>query len=300
MKSNCCNREKVKRKKEEVRREGARTGAVLRTFAFLLFTFYFLAWPAIGRSQSSYRRDRSDRFRRDDPRSSGSTRPDFSRPQGSTPPGSTQGDPRRNGSTPTTSTKQDAARPATGQPTTSRITAPAEPNRARPVERHMPRPVVQDGQYKAKYEIITQRNMFSRERVPVQQQRQAVERPRTIPNPESYLLLKGIAQENNQFIAFVEDKRTGSVLRLREGDTVARGMVKSLTLDGLEYQFQGKTTAVRMGSDLEGGIGAVTAADLASLTPSAAPAAGSSPAPTADEAEILKRLMEKRQQEMGK
>ncbi len=142
--------------------------------------------------------------------------------------------------------------------------------------------------------------MFSRQRVPVRQQQQMEERPRTIPNPESYLLLKGIAQENSQFVAFVEDKRTGSVLRLRQGDPVARGLVKSLNLDSLEYEFQGKTIAVHMGSDLEGGFGAVTASDLASFTPSAAPAAGSTPAPTADEAEILQRLMQQRQQEMGK
>ena len=58
-----------------------------------------------------------------------------------------------------------------------------------------------------------------------------------MPNPESYFLLKGVVQENNQFIAFVEDKQTGSVLRLRQGDRVARGTVKSLTLDGLEYEL---------------------------------------------------------------
>lgn len=127
-----------------------------------------------------------------------------------------------------------------------------------------------------------------------------VEPPKIMPNPESYLLLKGIAQENQQFIAFVEDKRTGSVLRLRQGDPVARGLVKSLYLDGLEYEFQGKTIAVHMGSDLEGGFGAVTAGDLASFTPLATPAAGPAPAPSADEAEILQRLMQQRQQEMGK
>jgi hypothetical protein len=158
---------------------------------------------------------------------------------------------------------------------------------------------VQDEQYQ-KYEIITQRNMFSRTRVPFRPREEVAERPRPMPNPESYLLLKGIAQENNHFIAFVEDKRTGSVLHLREGDPIARGRVKSLNLDVLEYEFQGKTTPVRMGSDLEGGLGALTAADLAGFTPSATPSAGSAPAPTADEAEILQRLMQQRQQEMGK
>jgi hypothetical protein len=125
--------------------------------------------------------------------------------------------------------------------------------------------------------------------------------PTRMPDPESYFLLRGVVQQDNQFIAFVEDKRTGTVLRLREGDTVARGMVKSLNLDGLQYQFQDKTISVTMGSDLEGGSGALTASDLASFSSLAAPAASSagSAAPSADEAEILKRLMEQRQQQLG-
>jgi hypothetical protein len=56
-----------------------------------------------------------------------------------------------------------------------------------------------------------------------------------------------------------------------------------------------------MGSDLEGGSGAITAGDLANFSSMAAPAASStgSSAPSADEAEILKRLMEQRQQQLG-
>jgi hypothetical protein len=128
-----------------------------------------------------------------------------------------------------------------------------------------------------------------------------VDPPKIVPNPESYFLLTGVVQEDNHFIAFVEDKRTGTVLRLREGDTVARGLVKSVNLDGLQYQFQDKTISVTMRSDLEGGSGAITAGDLASFSSMAAPAASSTgtSAPSADEAEILKRLMEQRQQQLG-
>ncbi len=298
MKNNCSNKEKVKREKEEVRREESPAGAAPRSFAFLLFTFAFLllTWPAIGRSQDSSRRDR-ERMRRE---YMSGMRPSSGRSDASGQSGSTRSDTaRREAPKGAPTTKASSARPGTPEQA-GRITKPAEPNVApRPVERRAPRRVVQDEQWK-KYEIITQRNMFSRLRVPVPRGGPVVEPPKIVPNPESYLLLKGVAQENNQFIAFVEDKRTGSVLRLREGDPIARGRVKSLNLDGLEYEFQGKTTPVRMGSDLEGGLGAVTAADLASLTPLATPAGGSAPAPTADEAEILKRLMEKRQQEMGK
>jgi hypothetical protein len=201
------------------------------------------------------------------------------------------------------SSKPQAARPGTsGQ--TGRITGPAEPNAAaRPVERRPVRRAVQDEQW-AKFDIISQRNMFSRQRVPFRPQEPVVERPRVMPNPESYFLLKGVVQENGQFIAFVEDKQSGSVLRLREGDRVARGTVKSLNLDALEYQLGDKTVTVNLGLDLEGGRGAITAGDLASFSQTAAPAAsgssaGQQAAPSADEAEILKRLMEQRKQQMG-
>lgn len=158
----------------------------------------------------------------------------------------------------------------------------------------------------ADYDIILTRNIFSRTRQParVREARQEEPRPVAMPNPESYYILKGIAQEDDVFVAFVEDKRGGTVLRLRQGDSIARGSVAALNLDTLEYQIADQKVTVRLGSDLEGGYGAVTSADLmewSQMAPAAAPpAAGSpAPAPSGDEAEILKRLMEQRKQQLG-
>ena len=242
-------------------------------------------WPATGRSQTSSRRDRSRRDTGQDSAKSRAARPDAS--------------------------KLEAARPGTSQQT-GRITGPVVPDAAakpaerrssRPIERPPARRAVQDEQWD-KYGIILTRNMFSRQRIPARSAEAVVEPPKVMPNPESYFLLKGVAQENSQFIAFVEDKQSGSVLRLRQGDRVARGTIKSLNLDSLEYQLGDKTIAVNMGFDLEGGRGAVTAGDLASFSQTATPAAqgpsaDSSVAPSADEAEILKRLMEQRKQQIG-
>jgi hypothetical protein len=219
---------------------------------------------------------------------SGPTRPDATRPGASMQPG--QAKP---GTTPATTASKDEQ--------AGRITKAAEPSPApRPVERRSSPRTNRPEQW-AQYSIILERNMFSRDRRPIRLQEVADERSTYVPNPESYFLLKGVAQEDNRFIAFVEDKRTGTVLRLREGDTIARGLVKALTLDGLQYQFQDKTIPVSMGSDLEGGSGALTAGDLASFSSMAAPATSSpgSSAPSADEAEILRRLMEQRQQQLG-
>lgn len=253
------------------------------------------SWPTVGQGQSSSRRDRTDRTGTDRSRRDVSTGQDPARSRSTRPEASTS----------------PAASAATAAPT-ARITGPAEPNVAakpaenrssRPVERPRVRSAGQDEQW-AKYDIVLKRNMFSRQRVPIRQRDDRPAPPTVMPNPESYFLLKGVVQENHQFIAFVEDKQTGSILRLRQGDRVARGMIKSLTLDRLEYQLADKTTAVSMGFDLEGRHGAVTAGDLAGYTPTAtfaAPGATTSPqaAPSADEAEILQRLMEQRKQQLG-
>jgi len=270
-----------------------------------VLVFILAAGPTVGRSQDFSRRDR-DRSRRDYSGRTSSSRPDAGRSQSSTssstPARSDAG--RRDVPTPAAAPKAQTAAPAAAP--AAGAAKPAEPNAApRPVVEYRPsrRRNVQDPQW-AKFEIITQRNMFSRLREPVRPEgERPVERQRAVPNPESYLLLKGIVQEDNQCIAFVEDKQSGHVVRLRAGDSVARGTVKSLDLDGLEYQFQDRVVRVALGFDLEGGQGAITAGDLASYVPMASSTSAEAPAtpalPAADEAEILKRLMEQRKQQMA-
>jgi hypothetical protein len=259
--------------------------------------------PAPGQSQTQVQaqmqpqgqgqgQSRRDRFRRDTSTSPASGRSTPGRPDSSNRPDFNRVDRNRRDN----ATARDTGRPG-------RITRPMEPNGGRFVDSGPVGPVEKDEQWD-KYKIILARNMFSRDRVPVQEQRKS--RPGPTVNPESYFLLRAVVQEDNRFLAFVEDKQSGSVLRLREGDHVARGQIKSLTLDSLEYQLQDKVTSINLGYDLEGGHGAVTASDIANFTPptasSASPGATSTTptaAPTAGEDEILKRLMEQRKQQMG-
>ena len=155
-----------------------------------------------------------------------------------------------------------------------------------------------------KYQIILQRNIFSQQRGPVRRMREDRPRPVITRNPESYLVLKGIVQEDDTFIAFIEDTRTNTALKCHAGDSVARGVVKNFTLDSIEYQLGDQTTKVTIGHDLEGGQGTIPMSRL--LQMSAASAAPRDPnvpaekaAPSGDEAEILKRLMEQRKQQLG-
>jgi hypothetical protein len=186
--------------------------------------------------------------------------------------------------------------PSLGQDTTA-----AEPQKSNPnAKGSIPEPDTW-----ARYQIILQRNIFSRQRGPLTS-RQLGERPGTVvtPDPESYFLLKGIVQEAGTFIAFLEDSRSNEVLKLREGDHVARGIVKNFTLDSIEYQFEDRTISVPLGRDLKGGQGAMTMNRLLELSATSAPAgeqkgASAQPAPSGNEAEILKKLVEQRKQQLG-
>lgn len=159
----------------------------------------------------------------------------------------------------------------------------------------------------ASYAIILNRNIFSRTRLSARQQRQREEpRPVVRPNPEAYLILRGVVQEDDKLIAFIENSQDSSVLLLHQGEAVARGTIKTLTLDGLEYEREDKTTVVRIGLDLEGGHGVATTGpvyDLAASTPATtSPPVQTTPAtaaPSGDTADIIKRLMEQRQRQLG-
>lgn len=153
------------------------------------------------------------------------------------------------------------------------------------------------------FDVVLKRNIFSRSRMPYRERPAVQEAPRVTHNPEAYYMLKGVVQQDDQFIAFIENTQTGSVLQLKQGDSVARGTLKTVTLDEIEYQREDQTTVVRLGLDLEGGYGAMTTrqmVDLVTSTPSR-PATGSTSAPASggDTSDILKRLMEQRKQQLG-
>ncbi len=158
----------------------------------------------------------------------------------------------------------------------------------------------------ASYQIILQRNIFSRQRGPIRRRRDDRPRPAITRNPESYLVLKGIVQEGDTFIAFIENTQTNTVLRLREGESVTRGTVKNFTLDSIEYQLEGNTISVVIGRDLEGGQGTLPMSRLMELSAGASSSVSdpNAPAkqeavPSEEEAEILRKLMEQRRQQLG-
>jgi len=163
--------------------------------------------------------------------------------------------------------------------------------------------------FSSRYGVIVERNIFSRfrgQRIAAQErQDQDATRP-SPPAPESYFVLKGLAREDESFVALFEDTRSGDVIRIKPEDAIAGGKVTKLTLDSAVYEQDSNTVSVKVGETLEGKLGA-TALTVENLmewsriepsSPNEPPAAGTE-TPSADEAEILRKLMERRRQQLG-
>lgn len=162
----------------------------------------------------------------------------------------------------------------------------------------------------ADYSLIAQRNIFSRNRGRRAERtvrNEAEEAPQpTVLAPESYMVLKGIVAAGRTFAAFIEDTRTSEVFRLAVGGMIASGEVTHLTLDSIVYKQEEKESTILVGQTLAGGSGQVvlTFENIMqwSTTPSAATpgsSAGTTAPASEDEAAILKKLLERRKQELG-
>jgi hypothetical protein len=191
-----------------------------------------------------------------------------------------------------------------------------------------------------------ERNIFSRDRRPyVPRQERDSFRPPPPPIETDYCL-KGITREHNVLTAFFEQLSTGVIGRYTLNAQIARGTIKSITLDTVEYAMDAapasgtpgasqsvgdpndpnnvdasddpndpnaqapatgmKITKVSIGQTLQGlasGARASYGGSFASppvSTSSSSSETSAEPAPLGDEeSDILKRLMQQRQQELG-
>ena len=101
------------------------------------------------------------------------------------------------------------------------------------------------------FRLLAERNIFLRDR----------RRPEPIrsegPGPvaddgERRIVLTGTALCGAEFVAFFENTRTGDTIRARAGGAVGAGKLKSVTLDGVEYEAGERTTKIEIGWNLAG------------------------------------------------
>jgi hypothetical protein len=166
-----------------------------------------------------------------------------------------------------------------------------------------------EDEFRSQYSVIVERNIFSRNRGtkttdPGASATQARIQPPT-PQLESYFVLKGIAKADDSFVAFLEDVRGGEVIRVKAQDAIARGRIVKLTLDSAAYQNDANAVDVKVGQTLEGkpGGAALTFENLLEWSEMGSTAAGTQDAngtqKLSDDAELLRKLMERRRQELG-
>ena len=152
-----------------------------------------------------------------------------------------------------------------------------------------------------RYLVLSERNIFSRDRNKRPASRPASTQPRVVITTNEYFVLTGIGHDGREGIAFIEDTRSGRTIRARVGETVGEGRLVKITLDYVQYESKTKTTRIEIGSNLAGSIASRPSTTTASTRPAATVDAGAPQGATnADTSAILKRMRQRRERETGK
>jgi len=145
-----------------------------------------------------------------------------------------------------------------------------------------------------RYRVLAERNIFVRDRGVLSESRPVPEQTaRAIDDDDSdrYLLLTATLQRGREGIAFVEDTRSGETVKVRMGHPIGKGKLVKITLGHVEYEREGTTTRIEIGSSLVG----LTAG---SPKPGAsADSSGPADVTDADTAAILERMRRRREQQ---
>ncbi len=147
------------------------------------------------------------------------------------------------------------------------------------------------------YRVLIERNMFSRDRgtADTRPERTVV---RAEPAPERYVLLRGVVQRGGEFVAVLEDMRSGELIRARAGDQIVRGRVSEVHLGGVRYVRGDTEVGVSVGENLEKAAPAAvppTGEDTVETGQAPEP----SPGPAGATDDILELMRQRRQRQLG-
>ena len=158
------------------------------------------------------------------------------------------------------------------------------------------RPASQDD-----YKLVVTRNIFVRERGSRRADDASQRTPAPASRPERYIALRGIVSEGAEFVAFLEDVRTGATSVLRTGDAIASARLSTITRDYIECESDDGTRRVEVGQTLEGEASSPVALhELTEALGSAGPPSAetsSGATSVAEDAAVLERLRQRRQSE---
>jgi hypothetical protein len=141
-----------------------------------------------------------------------------------------------------------AARVASGapNPSTQPSAAIAAPAMMLPIPGPMPAAVSLPEQWS----LLIKRSIFARGGVPAPVPGAA--NP-DAAGPDGHIALRGVVlEDNSQYSAFLEDTAGNHTMRVRPGDSVGMGRVKTINLDSLVFETPLRTTHVQVGQNLLG------------------------------------------------
>lgn len=133
------------------------------------------------------------------------------------------------------SPQEPAVKPSDDAPSAA---SPAQQTRA-----FKPRPLPPE------YHVLLKRNLFFSGS---KQSQTAGRQQRGAATPEDAFVLRGIMHQSGQYTALIEDLATREIRSLVIGDSVARGTLRHVSFNGLEYLAEGRRTRVSIGEKLTG------------------------------------------------
>jgi hypothetical protein len=180
------------------------------------------------------------------------------------------------------------------------------------------------GSFRDTYQVVVDRNMFTRTHYirssDSSEARRLSEQERA--QRRQILVLTGVVEEARQYIAFIENTRTGETERHAAGDSLVQGKVVKIDFDSIVYDNgNGQPIRIEVGMNLDGHLpefssyssgsssgnnlgyssnsaGATTAPSAGSSPGVNAPAGVTAPAPAPGSAsDIAERLRQRRLQE---
>lgn len=108
--------------------------------------------------------------------------------------------------------------------------------------------------------------------------------------PEKVLVFDGATRTDHLYAAFLEDTESQNVNTIHVGDKIAQGQITRITLDEMDYQAGGRVMHLAIGQNLAGEQ--IYGADALAATEPSIDLSG-------PDADILRKMMLRRQQELG-
>lgn len=166
--------------------------------------------------------------------------------------------------------------------------------------------------FRTTYGVLTERNMFLKERRaprPPGSDRPQTRTPRDDDSPqarERQTVLRGVAIEDNELHAYLENTRNNQIIRVSPGDKLVNGNVVEIAIDAIAYSSDGKTAWIDIGQNLAGvhtaaapGTDSASGSGGSSAGTSGAPSAGPSATLPADGGSLEERMRARRAKERG-